>query len=153
MNGPELQVTPAGNEVSRGFGVSRERVGQVENPALRKLKTAESDRQGLSNGFPRRGGGTMLIVTPSATQALKAVLDNSAALRGQCVRLTTVPDDKVGLILDVERQGDQVVRHGEKKVLVVDSNTAQQLDGVWLKYRMTRDYAGFTFLRKRERRP
>jgi Fe-S cluster assembly iron-binding protein IscA len=93
----------------------------------------------------------MLAVSRSATEALQAILDNLDLEPGECVRLKVVPEEKVGFVLDVERPGDQVVKHGEKKVLVVDSETAQQLDGVTLKYRATEEAAGFTLLRKKER--
>lgn len=90
----------------------------------------------------------MLIVTKSAVEVLKTVLDNLNTQPDQCVRLTAIPDGKVGLTLDVERQGDQVVRQGEERLLVVDSETAKELDGVRLKYRATEEHAGFTLLRK-----
>jgi len=92
----------------------------------------------------------MLVVTRSATEALQAILDNLDIEPGECLRLKAIPEEKVGFLLDVERAGDQVVKHGKKKVLVVDSETAQQLDGVTLKYRATEEAAGFTLLRKKE---
>ena len=92
----------------------------------------------------------MLVVAKSATEALQAILDNLDTRPGECVRIRAIPEGKVGFRLDVERQGDQVVRHGKRKLLVVDNETAEQLDGVVLKYRATEEGAGFTLLRKAE---
>jgi hypothetical protein len=92
----------------------------------------------------------MLVVTTSATEALQAILDNLDFRPGECVRIKTTPEEKVGFLLDVERPGDQVVSHGNRKLLVADSETAKQLDGVILKYRATEEGAGFTLLRKKQ---
>lgn len=92
----------------------------------------------------------MLVVTESATKALQAILENLDFKPGECVRLKATQEGKAGFLLDVERPGDQVVKHGEKKVLVVDGETAKELDGVILKYRVTEESAGFTLLRKKQ---
>lgn len=92
----------------------------------------------------------MLVVTNSATEALQAILENLDFQPGECIRLKATPEGKVGFLLDVERQGDQVVRHGKEKVLVIDSKTAKELDGVVLKHWATEEGAGFTLLRKGE---
>ncbi len=90
----------------------------------------------------------MLVVTKSATEALQAILESLDFQPGECIRLKATPEGKVGFSLDVERAGDQVIRHGKKKVLVVDSETAEELDDVVLKCRATERGTAFTLLRK-----
>jgi len=90
----------------------------------------------------------MLGVTESAAEALQLILDNLDTQPGQCVRLRAVSHGNLGFKLDAERQGDQVVKHGDKKILVLDSETAKKLKGVVLKYWAREEAEGFTLLRK-----
>jgi len=90
----------------------------------------------------------MLVVTERAAQALKAILDRIDTQHGECVRLATIGHDRVGLTVDVERHGDEVVTHEDQIVLVLDRETARELDGVTLKYKHTGEGGGFTLLRK-----
>jgi Fe-S cluster assembly iron-binding protein IscA len=97
----------------------------------------------------------MLVVTERAAQALKAISDRIDTQHGECLRLTAIGNDRVGLTTDVQRFGDDVVRHEDQTVLVVDRKTSRVLDGVKLKYSGTRTGGGFILLRKAKkmRRP
>jgi len=90
----------------------------------------------------------MVVVTERAAQALKAILDRINTQQGQCLRLAAIGNNRVGLTMDVQRFGDDVVRHEDRTVLVLDRRTSRVLDGVKLKYGGTRTDGGFTLLRK-----
>jgi|GEM_PF-1054502 len=91
----------------------------------------------------------MLVVTETAAQALKAILDHIDTHHGECLRLAAIGCNRVGLTMDVQRYGDEVVRHDDQTVLVLDRETSRELDGVKLKYSGTRGGGGFfTLLRK-----
>lgn len=92
----------------------------------------------------------MLLVTNSAKAALKTKLDNIETQPGQCARIRAASGGRFAIALDVETPGDQVVTHGETKVLVVDSGTAEQLDGMVLDYRDSGEGPELTLLRKEE---
>ncbi len=92
----------------------------------------------------------MLTVTQNAKSALKTTLDNLITRPGQCVRIRATSSGHFGLALDEEAQGDQVVKHKDEKVLLVDSETARRLDGVVLDYRDSGAGPEFTLLRKQE---
>ncbi|NIM99304.1 MAG: hypothetical protein GTO24_14870 [candidate division Zixibacteria bacterium] len=92
----------------------------------------------------------MLLVTESAKGALKKSLDSAQRQPGQCVRLMATQGGQFGLALDVETPGDEVVKHGETKILVLDSETAKQLEGLVLDYRDSEKGGELTLLRKEE---
>ena len=92
----------------------------------------------------------MLLVTDSAKAALKTKLDDVEAQPGQCVRIEAGPGGQFSLTLDVETPGDQIVKHGETKILVVDSKTAKQLEGVVLDLRDAGEGPQLTLLHKEE---
>lgn len=90
----------------------------------------------------------MLQITESAKVALKTKLDSVETQPGQCVRIKAAPGGQFSLSLDVETPGDQVVNHGETKILVVDSETAKQLEGLVLDLRDSGKGPDLTLLRK-----
>ncbi len=92
----------------------------------------------------------MLFVTQSAKSALKTTLDNLETQPGQCVRISATSTGHFGLALDKEAQEDQVIKHGEEKILLIDSETAKRLDGVVLDYRDSGEGREFTLLSKEE---
>ena len=92
----------------------------------------------------------MLLVTENAKSALKTTLENLEILPGQYVRIRVTSSGHFGLSLDTEAQGDQVVSHGEAKVLLVDNETAKRLAGVVLDYRDSKEGPEFTLLRTEE---
>jgi len=74
----------------------------------------------------------MLIVTEGAKQLLKETLlalsdDPEAGLR-----LSVKAPGQLGLVLDSEEEGDQVVEYEGAKVLLVASELAPVVDGVTL---------------------
>ena len=46
------------------------------------------------------------------------------------MRLTANDQGQLGLAIDVERQGDQVVEHEDSKVLLVEKDLADTLQGI-----------------------
>lgn len=88
----------------------------------------------------------MISVTEKAVELLYGVLEQAEQEAGLdyqedvAIRLvpTTVPQDsdpgqlELGLGLDRSKEGDQVVEHNGKKVLLVDESTGELLDGATL---------------------
>jgi|FLYL01.1.fsa_nt_gi Fe-S cluster assembly iron-binding protein IscA len=72
----------------------------------------------------------MLNVTDKAAAALHETLNANTTEENQdqLLRLTR-SGDGLGLALDEERDGDQVISHDDKKILVVDNEISQALDG------------------------
>jgi len=81
----------------------------------------------------------MLRVTERAKQQLKQILaakvDNPRAV----LRLTASEPDKLGLGIDIEMPGDQVVEYEGSKVLVVEQGLAASLEGRTLDVEDTAD--------------
>lgn len=74
----------------------------------------------------------MIHVTEKASDVLLQALEAKADDQEQGVRLTQVAGQGFGLGLDVEHEGDQVVEHQGRKVLLVDESLGNQLDGAIL---------------------
>ena len=72
----------------------------------------------------------MLEVTERARQELKRVLTANTDKPEACLRLTASEQGQLGLTLDEERQDDQVVEHEDSKVLLVEKNLADILQGI-----------------------
>lgn len=70
----------------------------------------------------------MLNVTDKAAATLKDTLDANSTEEAQVLRLSPSADG-FGLAMDEERDGDQVVTHADRKVLVVGEDVAQALAG------------------------
>ena len=68
----------------------------------------------------------MICVTERAKRELKGLLDAKVDWPGACLRLIDRGQGKLGLGIDIEAQGDQVVEYEDKKLLVfapeLDSN-------------------------------
>ena len=90
----------------------------------------------------------MLIVTESARGALKTALDNLPGEEGQCVRIKVDQGGRFGLSLDVEAHGDSIVTHGDSKILLVDGETAAQLEDAVLDLKDTGEGPQLTLLLK-----
>ena len=71
----------------------------------------------------------MVSVTEAAKQELKKKLLEYAAEPDVGLRLKSGPSGQLGLVLDRESEGDQVVEHDEMKVLLVASELATTLAG------------------------
>lgn len=87
----------------------------------------------------------MISVTDEAKDLLQEMLQQAEQQAGiedeeVGIRLapTTAPEEAeggqvgLGLMLDRPREGDQVVEHHGKNVLLVDSSTSSMLDGITL---------------------
>lgn len=70
----------------------------------------------------------MINVTTDAAAVLGQSLATTEADESQALRLEK-SQDGLALTLDQEREGDQVVRHEERTVLVVDQSISDSLDG------------------------
>lgn len=84
----------------------------------------------------------MLTVTESAKELLTETLlantdDPEISLR--LTLLTLEPPGQLGLVLDREAEGDQVVEHEGAKVLLVASELAAVMDGITLDVQDTAD--------------
>ncbi len=71
----------------------------------------------------------MLTVTDRARDELKTALSAHATTDEQGLRLVVTPSGQLGLGLDVERDGDEVVEHDGSKVLLVGAELSPLVDG------------------------
>lgn len=70
----------------------------------------------------------MLTVTEKAAATLRDTIDANTSEEAQVLRLASSAQG-FGLTMDEERDGDQVVTHEERKVLVIAEDVVQALDG------------------------
>ena len=94
----------------------------------------------------------MLEVTARARQKLQeALLEEQTAALQATYRITPIPSmpNRLGIALDKEKRGDQVVKSKEGlTVLLVQSDLAQELEGMVLDYQVTSCGEGFTILQR-----
>jgi len=81
----------------------------------------------------------MLTVTESAKQLLKETLQAHTDDPELGLRLSPGELGQLGLVLDSEAEGDQVVEHEGAKVLLVASELTLAVDGVTLDIQDTAD--------------
>lgn len=74
----------------------------------------------------------MIQVTEKASGVLLEALEAKADDETQGIRLTEVTGEGFGLSLDVEREGDQVIEHKGRKVLIVEEALGEELEGAIL---------------------
>ena len=74
----------------------------------------------------------MLTVTESAKQILKETLTTNSDDPKTALRLSIKPPDEFGLVLGTEADGDQVVEHEGMKVLLLESELAEIVEGFTL---------------------
>ena len=72
----------------------------------------------------------MIGVTERARQELKKMLVANTDEPEACLRLIANEQGQLGLAIDTERQGDQVVEHDDSKLLVVENDLADSLEGI-----------------------
>ena len=72
----------------------------------------------------------MVGATERAKQELKRILNDNTDKPEACLRLTANDQGQLGLAIDVERQGDQAIEHEDSKVLLVEKNLADTLQGI-----------------------
>lgn len=71
----------------------------------------------------------MLKVTDKVAALIGDALEANRENESDVLRLSRTGQD-LGLAVDEEREGDQVVRFEERSVLVIDTDLAQELDGL-----------------------
>jgi Fe-S cluster assembly iron-binding protein IscA len=71
----------------------------------------------------------MISVTERAATALEDLLADNDAPAGQGVRLVPGGTGNVGMTIGAPADGDQVIRHGDEPLLIVDGSLASVLDG------------------------
>ena len=74
----------------------------------------------------------MIGVTESALQELKRILFANVDMPQARLRLTARDQGELGLGIDIEMPGDQVVEHEGSKVLIVEQGLAASLGGITL---------------------
>lgn len=81
----------------------------------------------------------MIGVTSRARQELKKILSSKLDHPLAALRLTTTGPGEYGLSIDIETEGDQVVKHAGSKVLLVEKKLADELHGVTFDIENTAD--------------
>ena len=92
----------------------------------------------------------MLRVTVEAKEKLELALQESTKDPEVAVRVFASPSKpgKYGFTFGKEKEGDQVVKSKEGvKVLLIQSDLAQELEGMILDYQVTPQGEGFTILK------
>lgn len=72
----------------------------------------------------------MVGVSDRARQELKKILTTNTDEPEACLRLTTDEQGQLGLAIDMERDGDKTVEHEDFRVLVVEKDLANALQGI-----------------------
>ena len=70
----------------------------------------------------------MLNVTEHAASTLSETLQETATSETQVLRLAPAKEG-LALVLDEEHEGDQVIMHKSRKVLVIEREVAESLSG------------------------
>lgn len=81
----------------------------------------------------------MLTVTDGAKRLLKETLEAHTDDPETTIRLAVKEEGQLGIILDTESEGDQVVEHEGARVLLVSSELATDLQGSTLDIQETAD--------------
>jgi Fe-S cluster assembly iron-binding protein IscA len=71
----------------------------------------------------------MIGVTERAKQELKRILTTNTDKPEACLRLISNEQGQLGLAIDVEKEDDQAVEHEDSKVLLVEKDLADTLQG------------------------
>ena len=74
----------------------------------------------------------MIKVTERAKKQLKWVLSEHVDMPQAGIRLVDKGEGQIGLGIDIENPGDQVVEFEGSQVLMVEENLANNLDGITL---------------------
>ena len=72
----------------------------------------------------------MIGATELAKQELKRILNANTDKAEACLRLTANDQGQLGLAIDVEKEGDQAVEHEGSKLLLVEKDLADTLQGI-----------------------
>ncbi len=74
----------------------------------------------------------MIGVTERAKKELKRILTENVDNPQAGLRLTSEESGQLGLGIDIETANDQVVKHEDSKVLIVENGLADSLKGITL---------------------
>jgi hypothetical protein len=72
----------------------------------------------------------MIQVTETAATELKSVLASNGAPSDRGLKLVAGDEGHMSLTIDKPQLGDDVVKDGDRPLLIVDSTIARHLDGV-----------------------
>ena len=89
----------------------------------------------------------MLAVTDRAKAMLKETLSESTDKPGIALRLKRDEElGKLSIMLDIEREGDQVIDHEELKVLLVDTDLSFEMEGISLDFNENVEGSGWVLV-------
>ena len=88
----------------------------------------------------------MLTVSEPARQILKNLLDINAQNSEDCLRITRTEDSELTLMIDREKEGDNIVEQEGSKVLLVDSPLAAEMKDITLDVRESPEGINFVLL-------
>jgi len=74
----------------------------------------------------------MFTVTDRAAQVLREILTSHATAPDEALRLAPMAGGGFGLVVDVEREGDEVIQSEGATLLLLDEEVSSALDGVTL---------------------
>ena len=74
----------------------------------------------------------MINVTEKAKQELSKILSKKVDWPGARLRLVDRGEGRLGLGIDIETSGDQIIEYEGKKLLLVESELANNLKGITL---------------------
>lgn len=77
----------------------------------------------------------MLTVTEKAKQELKKMLLARSEDTNKALRIKFKEPAQVGLVVDEEKKGDQVIQLGDMNILLIGEDVAQIFDGIVLDVR------------------
>lgn len=90
----------------------------------------------------------MLDVTESARALLKGLLTANSDETEAGLRLTMNDAGEFGLAIDVEQEEDQVIEHEDCKILFIEKNVSDKLDGFTIDIQDTPEGARLSILKK-----
>jgi Fe-S cluster assembly iron-binding protein IscA len=92
----------------------------------------------------------MIAVTERAKEQLESMLISKVDNTQAALRLITTDEGEYGLYIDVETPGDKVVNYKGKKVLVIDKELADNLEGTILDTEITSEGVELALLQKKQ---
>jgi hypothetical protein len=92
----------------------------------------------------------MIAVTERAKEQLESILVSKVDISLATLRLIATDEGGYGLHIDVENPGDKVVKYNGKKVLVINKELADNLEGTILDTEITTDGVELAILQKKQ---
>jgi Fe-S cluster assembly iron-binding protein IscA len=87
----------------------------------------------------------VIAISDAAKKELKRILTENTEDPAVVLRLTATPEGELGLIMDSEEVGDNVIEHDGNKVLVIEAELANALKGVNMDVEETEEGPMLTF--------